>query len=408
MSLWGFLLCLVSSLIFVFVSLNKLKCIKFFLSDPEINTSSNIRWKKVKIILLIPVYHEEKIIKETVKFFNKIEDVEVYYVTTDKEGNKKSWKNETFNLLSQYVSKKYIINYPKKKGNKADQLNFAIKNLLNIYNEEYIYFWIFDADSRPDTKVFKYICQDKNSEFIYQMLSVYNTNFSQVSNICKSNAVLQTRWSFRFEYNNLLKNFKSWSMQNLMYLIWHWIFIRSDFIRYNLFPIDSITEDISYWYRVCLKRIFAKPIPYFYDYCSVPNKIKDNIKQISRRFYGEFELIIKYIFYNSDYKKFYYKRLFELILRWYWWIFVLIIFVISLVNNDMISLSLIFLWLIIEYISFLYVYKKITYNNKWVIKVYIYSIIKNVLDAVPLSISIFSIIYNHLTHQEQVFLKTKR
>lgn len=363
----------------------------------------------LKFILLIPIFKESQIIKETVSYFQKVEseNTEVYYITTNKEVSKISWKNDTLEILLQYIDKKHIINYPYITWDKAWQLNYAVKYLIWTYDSKYTYFWVFDADSRPDFWALNYITFDKGREPLYQMLSVYNTNYNRISNICRANAVLQTRRSFYFEYDKLQKNNERGYHKYLMYLIWHWLFIRGDLLWKYLFPENSITEDIVYGYQLCLKWVFAKPLPY-YDYCSVPNKLSTNVKQISRRFYGEFEAIWKYISNKDRSKKLFYKRFIQLIFWWYWWIIILLAFIMAFIWKFGFVLIILSFWLLMDGISFIKVMHKMLENKHNKVIIYFYSILKNIIDAVPLTISIYKLIYNCINKRKQEFIKTER
>ena len=363
-----------------------------------------------QFLILIPVFKEEKIIKDTALYFNSIkaDNLDIYYITTDKELSGISNKNFTYEILSDYVDKEHIINYPYKTWDKASQLNYTIKKLLKQYKNKNLYFWIFDADSRPDLWAIKYISNDKIKEPVYQMLSVYNTNYYEIKNLCKANAILQTRWSFYFEFSRLLQNYKKKCWKNLMYLIWHGIFIRWDIIKRELFPENSITEDISYGYKLFLWWIFAKPVPFYYDYCSVPYNIKTNIKQISRRFYWEFELVFQYILRYKNSKILFFQRLFELIIWWYWWITIFIVFFISFFIHSYELLMLVFFWVLLDFISF-YTTTNILFKDAWkAVKLYLFSIIKNLLDSIPLSFSLVNLVRNYIVWKKKVFNKTAR
>ena len=397
-------------ILFIVVGLLKVIWTRYLNDKKFIRNSFDKNNLNTQFLILIPVFKEEKIIRKTISYFKSVvtKNVKVFYITTDKEVCNAWDENSTLKILSEYVDSEYIINYPYKIWDKASQLNYAIQYLLEKYTYKNLYFWIFDADSEPNFWVIDYISNDKIKEPVYQMLSIYNTNYNKVSKLCKANAILQTRWSFYFEYDRLFKNYTKGLQKNLMYLIWHGIFIRSDIIKYNLFPEDSITEDIAYWYNLCLCWIFAKPIPYYYDYCSVPNDIFSNIKQISRRFYWEFELILNFIHKKNKSKNLFLQRLFELILWWYWWLVILAMFFISIFIHSWSLLVLLFFWLLFDCISF-YIISKKSFKNNWeIVIIYLFSLLKNILDAVPLSISLINLLNNFIIWKKQNFYKTDR
>ncbi len=368
-------------------------------------------WKKEfnkKILVLIPLYKEESIIKNTIDYFSNIKDnnIELYFITTNKE--LVNWKNKTLNILEKTIDSKHIINYPFNQWDKWHQLNYAINKLLSKINnsDSYnSYFAIFDADSKPDVKWLYEVLNDKKNEEIYQMLSMYNINFHNTNLFWKANALIQSRRSIYFEKNSLLQNYKQ--NNKLMYLIWHWLFIRSDIAKLYKFPEDSITEDIVFWYTSNLNRIYAKPLKYF-DHSTVPNKISLTIIQTSRRLIGEFDFVFNLLFKKKNILAL--ERFIQLIQRWLWGSLVLISLIISIINSYNIFTAIIILAIIIDYLSLIIIYHKYfkLKINIETITIYLVSIFKNILDIIPTIISLMKVWGKILLDKKYVFNKTPR
>jgi hypothetical protein len=242
---------------------------------------------------LIPLFQETSILLNTIKYFSGLErntHIEIFYITTQKEGSQQN--NATLNLLLQHKLEKNIIHYPYYVGDKSHQLNYAFQEIYKKIRKNDLtdaYFAIFDADSRPELEVFDYILNDVSSEMIYQLLSIYSTNYDTVSSINQANSILQTRRTFSFEFPKLLSNFTHQKGTSLMYLIGHGLIIRGDIRKKFPFPENTLAEDIAYGYKMNIQNIFAKPLP-FYDYCSVPYNYFHNLCQTARRFQGELGL----------------------------------------------------------------------------------------------------------------------
>lgn len=148
-----------------------------------------------KLILLIPVYNKEKVIKDTILFWEhnlkRLIDCRVVIITTDKEN-----KNRTYQVASKFIKSKNIkIYHSKTIAGKGAQLNDAIKIILEKEkNLDNIYFGIFDVDSRPSIEGITYVVEDKERAEIYQMYGVYHNIYSD-NNLATANAIFQTRWS---------------------------------------------------------------------------------------------------------------------------------------------------------------------------------------------------------------------
>jgi len=257
---------------------------------------------KKKLFLLIPVYKEADIISDTIKFYQnnilKNTDVSVFLITTNKEGIIS--ENRTYIVASNSITNKRIkILHTKTRLGKGAQLNEAISIILKKTRDmEKVYLGIFDVDSRPSDSGLDYILRDKSNPELYQMgVLYYNNNPKNV--LANANAIFQTRWTFCYEFPIIISNYTQRKIVNLAYCLGHGLFIRGDYAFHNKFSISTQTEDLAFGYYASFNNIFVKPVPFF-DYCSVPNNLKDNIKQSARWFAGE--LVFYQEFIKTNFK----------------------------------------------------------------------------------------------------------
>ena len=398
--MWKYLILYIGTIILYYNLYKKF----FYIKTPERKRKTNK--EKIIVSILIPVFKEEKIIESTVSHFKKLKkkNINIYYITTNKEKREQDGVNPTEKIIkSSLKGNGNIIQYPYSTWDKGHQLNYAIKKILLQNNKKEHYFVIFDADSKPKLSELNNLFENTlGDNLVYQMISIYNTNFKEVPNICKANAILQTRWSFYFEYKRLINNYIG-KQRMPMYLIGHGLILNSKIVESTLFPENSITEDINYGYKLYLWNIYAKPLTYF-DYCSVPSSLKDNTTQISRRFYGEIKTVLKYISTGREKTKFI-LRFWELLLWGYWGLLTICLISLTIYYNMQWLFITLNLGIMLDYISFRRISKHFFINNELeIFYLYIRSLAKNILDSIPISISIFESIFK----KGKAFEKTER
>ncbi|WP_156816639.1 glycosyltransferase family 2 protein [Serratia sp. S4] len=252
--------------------------------------------KTNRIVILIPVMDECSVIDGTTKYFKQIlasyPKSMLVFVTTQKEGDRN--KNKTYKKIQPYLSEEVlIIHYPFTTGNKASQINYAVRRLNSMLNTDDIetYYGVFDADSRPDPRGLNYVSQDVHREEIYQMPPVYSTNFNELSLLGKASAIFQTRWMMSHELPALLKNYRKQKPILLSYCIGHGLFIRRQYLENNPFPTETVTEDLLFGYKAVLGKVYVKPLPYF-DYCSSVPRLAIAVRQSARWHAGDLSSIM--------------------------------------------------------------------------------------------------------------------
>ncbi len=223
------------------------------------------------ITILIPIYCEDKILRETIEFWKK-SPIKPIFVLTKRERLAGCRGKMILEMLSDFE----IIVSPNTIGYKAIQLNYA---LSKIDLEGYIA--IFDVDSRPDFGVFEYVAYLSGD--IYQMPIRYIPNSSIFS---LGSAIYQTRFSLAYEIPAILNG-------NFTYLVGHGLFVKGEIFYNILFHEETLTEDIVFGYETYLNGYHPKPLPFF-EYSSVPDTFWKSIQQGTRWFIGSWTFI-KYI-----------------------------------------------------------------------------------------------------------------
>ena len=115
---------------------------------------------KNKYCILLPVYHEQDIIQESINYFYSIfkdyEKVKIFIIATERE----NCKNSTYEMAKKQIEKMNaeniftLLNAPKEYKNKVGQINYVVKNNF-IENDEIV--GIYDIDSRPDNNALKIV-----------------------------------------------------------------------------------------------------------------------------------------------------------------------------------------------------------------------------------------------------------
>jgi len=253
--------------------------------------------------LLIPVYDEAAVIKSCVEHFEKFAQypgVQVHYITTEKEGR----DGPTIAVLRELANCNSFTlrHYPQKDGTKADQLNWAIQQILAEEHEgddRQTYFGIYDVDSRPEPRAIETVLY--GAEGVYQQPSIYLENYKRLGFFQKAGALLQTKWELCRTVPVLYQNYHRYQQQqrilSLPTCTGHGLFLRSDVIQQNgLFEAKALTEDLELGYRLAFHKVpitLLKAVD-FTDYA--PTSLA-TVVQTSRWFSGEANL---YHYYFSE------------------------------------------------------------------------------------------------------------
>lgn len=239
------------------------------------------------INVLIPCYKEINVINKTLQHFKNIttgiENIDIYIITTEKEKSENPNIQTTYEyLLGLDIFKKqnfHILNYSKKKGIMADQLNYGICEILKKQNmpTDKIYFSIYNADSQPDRSTFIELSQKINQNKypkIIQQYSNYFLNYDSQNFVMKGFSIYQTAFEFK---NGIINN----KVSNLLYshVVGHGLTIRADYIEsLSGFNIDFWCEDIYLTGIIYNNNEKILPLASL-DNAENPNKLKVQIIQ---------------------------------------------------------------------------------------------------------------------------------
>jgi cellulose synthase/poly-beta-1,6-N-acetylglucosamine synthase-like glycosyltransferase len=270
--------------------------------------SSSLRWlkqpyplvhKKLSsntLHLLIPIYREAAVLKACIDYFEQfahLPGAQLYYVTTEKEG----LSSDTIAVLKE-LQKCYTftwLHYPEKHGMKADQLNWAIEQILSSDNidERSTYFGIYDVDSRPVPGAIETVLY--GTDPVYQQPSIYLENYKRISLFQQAGALLQTKWELcrnvpvLRDYSCCLHEKRP--LATLPCCTGHGLFIRADIFQHidGVFDTKTLTEDLELGYRLAFYNIPIIVLPEV-DFTDYALTAIATIPQTSRWFSGEVSL----------------------------------------------------------------------------------------------------------------------
>ncbi len=247
-------------------SLIRLKKSYIFLNKKH-NLSINIA---KKIIVIIPAMNEVNNVKKSINYFKNLNDIcDVIYVTTSKEKTMATYNKLNSEIKIQKANNIRVINCPNTTGTMANQINYAIKRLKD---DDIVA--IYNIDSQPERKTFKYVLKNTNDDIVLQQVSFFD---DKLKGIMKSAENWQNRWSVVYEMGKYLNDIKL----EFKYCIGHGLFLKKTiFNKIGYFSENEINEDNEFGYRLNINNISIKPIP-FMEQADFAKSKKIYIKQQS-------------------------------------------------------------------------------------------------------------------------------
>lgn len=246
---------------------------------------------KNNFVILLPVFHEQSIIEETLNYYNtnfKSNNLKIIIIASEREKGKIT----TYDLAKKYINKYdttslfTLIKAPAKFEGKVGQLNYALE-FGNISKDKIIA--VYDVDSRPSKNIIKIVDDliEKNKNVnVFQQVSNYCNNLNKVTGLNSilsiSDAFTQTKWALGFEYplyaiyNNRVLTGK---IRPLVYCIGHGLFVKNSFLnKIGGFPIINKNDDLSFGYLLSTLGEPLIPIPDL-DVCNISFNFIETIKQ---------------------------------------------------------------------------------------------------------------------------------
>lgn len=264
--------------------------------------------KKVSVAIVIPVLREQNIICDTIDYFAELEfenlSIQLVIAATKREYeslNQYGFSISTKKTIEDYISgREYKEDFKihvfeaddMENGDRASQLNFAVKNLLS--NESNIdIIGVYDADSRPSLETIlevaeKYLtngmCSYQQPAFFIQAANQMTKNHENP--ILIANALYQNTWSIVSEIPMWISyGKKEGAGNNYFYCIGHGEFFPVEVYKSYHFPEREVTDGIQIGYRLSMS---GECVDILDNYCSddVPHDIKTLILQHKRWFGG--------------------------------------------------------------------------------------------------------------------------
>lgn len=364
-----------------------------FINKTHINVTNSIN-KNTKIIILIPCLEEQKIIKDTIKHFDKIinnnPNFSINLITTEKE-IKKDNNDTTYEYIKKNIIGKYnninLIHYPYKEGYMADQLNYAIKeiNSNKTINKDNTYICVYNADSYPSKNTFNEVLNQintHNNPLILQQYSYSFLNIDSLNIILKGFAIYQSNFELKM---GLLNSYFDNKLHK--HILGHGLFVRLDYInKINGFNTKYWCEDI--YLSMYLEQENTKIIPLLtLENMETANSISNLTKQNAVWFNTSSKCISIYKEIKKSTKKRTISSIIGLIneirsfINWLFFPILLLFIIISsiLINSYNLTIITIFNYLIYIYIYYITTIKIINHLDnkqyKFNIKIYLGTII---------------------------------
>ncbi len=274
------------------------------------------------IYVLLPALKEQKIVRDTIEWFNKIKykgNIKFIIITSEKEDHEYKTKNikeettrEVVNKEIKRIKDKRFItyHYPEINGNKSSQMNYAVDKIKEeINNYQDVFISVFDFDSRPDLNTFNDIMivnKKKNPDVIQQLpLNIKNYHTSNIIMMLYSLQHLVR--SFAIEKAKLLISSLTF-IKVPQYMMGACMHIRmSTLLNNNCFPI--FVDDLTLGYRLSIKGCKFAYLPND-NLCLIPNDLSGYLGSATLIFKG----ITTYIKEVFTIKGYYYGRIKMLII----------------------------------------------------------------------------------------------
>lgn len=279
----------------------------FFGKDNRAALNSIITNSK-KLILVLPVLQEQKLIAETLEYMlsilQRFSFVELVIVGTARE-RWEDGKNDTLGIVENRISQHPVLSITclestAMNGNMATQDNYAAEFLKsNGYDLENTRCHFINIDSRFDDLYFDEIIYhlDKGTSIMLQS-SLFTKNFEQIPGICQWSALAQTRWTITSEQYRVMMNYYFFSEQ-LYHVVGHGLIIRlSKFLYYKWFPDDTQNEDLHFWYYLSVHGEKCFPLS-SYEIADVPSSFTSRRSQAKVWFIW----ILQYTLYREKLQK---------------------------------------------------------------------------------------------------------
>ncbi len=334
-----------------------------------------------RILLLIPVLREQNIISSALDQFKKITrsafKVSIVLAGTKRERTEANqYRNLTKEAFDIWIKANPNIDHDidyhfyeandLEYGDRASQLNYAVKNFLSEEHSPYDVIGVYDADSKPDldTLIEVKVLFEEGAECCQQAANFCVASermaVQKNSSIMVANAIYQSTWTVIRELPRWI-SYSMWTLKKptksynkCVYLIGHGEFFTKKLYEQFEFPENEVTDGIQLGYRIAFCNIPIVPLKSF-CHDDVPNNLRTMILQ-HKRWYGGCMRIINA--YKWSTARCTYRPVWQLI-DCYWsqilWAFAAPVTLVSLVVALTLSSHLLWFWIILFH-SIIYSY----------------------------------------------------
>ena len=253
------------------------------------------------IYVLLPALREQKIVRETIEWFEHIPykgNIKYIIITTEKEEFENNDNSITTSQLVDKILKEekpknfYHFHYPKTKGNKSSQLNYAVDKIMEQnpdLNNTYIS--VFDFDSKPAKDTFENLNKVavlRNDPDVIGQVPINYKNYVSLSKkysncLLLLSSLQQNIRSCGIEKFKLLLSSLS-DIKIAQYCMGACMHLKlKTLIGNNKFP--EFVDDLTLGYRLSIKQSTFAYLPST-NFVLIPNKVSDCFNQAVLIFKG--------------------------------------------------------------------------------------------------------------------------
>ena len=270
------------------------------------------------IYVVIPVLREAAIIRQTAEYFNALiegHDARLVIVTTEREATEQGQRlnfGDTMHVVRELAStgRCLHLHYPDPDGLKADQLNFAARQIASFVEGtralDSVFLICYDADSRPPLDSLLHF-QNAITQYpdvgVFHQSSRFELRHNETNAdlrfvgrvlrpVAEAGALRASRFVFGFELPRLLNRSAlngAWTRRIYSHVYahvtGHGLCVQLSLLLRLPFPTQSPLEDMHYSFILGSRYIKMYPIPSL-DSAEVPDSLRIQIEQAARWFSG--------------------------------------------------------------------------------------------------------------------------
>ncbi len=301
-----------------------------WLLQPSNKNSEETLSEGKRLFLLLPVYHEQGVISESLIFLSKLiknqPNTFLIVIPTKKEDAPGSIDPTTEDLACAVIKKIgnkniQVWKYPHKEGFMAHQLNFAAEKISKDYPDGENWLFVLNIDSiytKPALHaIFKKINQ--GGERVYQFSALFLKNFSSFHGTSKyflqAMAIFQSRWTLTHEIRRYLVNSKNnfFSRYQFAHAVGHGLLMPVKMFERFKLPEDMPIEDSPFGFILRAHGIPIEPMKIL-EIGDSPNSISEVYKQKYMWSFGPLWYIPYFLSFRKKYPTIFSKNRFKILI----------------------------------------------------------------------------------------------